>query len=297
MELRHLRYFLAVAEEGSIKRAAGRLRIAQPAVSRQIMSLEEHLECKLFEREPRGVLLTAAGEAFLLEAREILKRAETARARAQKVARGESGHLRLGYAENAAWGGVVPRALRHYRSKFPGVSLELQPLLAKDLVDQLQTRQVGAGFGYLLGSRPEGLRSLVVQRDEVVLAVPRARRWRRRKDLRLPDLSAEPFVLFRREASPAYHDRILAAAHRAGLVPNVVQETRDEQTMLSLVSAGVGIGFANSANRMRPPKLVDFVPASDLRVELPLQLLWRTGEQAQSIKQLVSEVRQMSGGS
>ncbi|MEM7413484.1 MAG: LysR family transcriptional regulator [Myxococcota bacterium] len=297
MELRHLRYFVAVAEEGSVKGAAGRLHIAQPALSRQIMSLEEDLDCEVFERLPRGVRLTAAGEAFLREAREILARAEAARGRAQKVARGQSGFLRVGYAENAAWGGVMPRLLRHYRTKFPDVTIELMPLLAAELVHQLEAHRVGAGFAYLLGPRPGGIRSLLVQRDDVVLAVPRSRGWRGRTDLRLRDLATEPLVLFRRKTSPDYHDRILAATQRAGLSPNIVQETRDEQTMLSLVSAGVGIGFANSANRMRPPKLVDFVSARDLKVELPLQLAWRSGEREESIQQLIRAARRSANAS
>src|SRR5579862_4977686 len=127
MELRHLRYFLAVGEEQHYGRAAGRLRVAQPALSRQIQDLEEELGFKLFERLPRGVKLSAAGLLFLGDARRILQEVTEAAARAARVARGQSGTLRVGFIESASWRGVVPESFRRFREMQPDAELQLQP--------------------------------------------------------------------------------------------------------------------------------------------------------------------------
>src|ERR1700757_3084852 len=127
MELRHLRYFLAVGEEQHYGRASRRLRVAQPALSRQIQDLEEELGFKLFDRLPRGVKLTGAGSLFLQDSRRILQEVNEAAARAGRVARGLSGTLRVGFAENASWRGVVPDAFRRFREQQPAAELQLQP--------------------------------------------------------------------------------------------------------------------------------------------------------------------------
>src|SRR5580698_10183097 len=127
MELRHLRYFVAVGEEQHYGRAAGRLRVAQPALSRQILDLEEEVGFKLFERLPRGVKLSSAGKLFLGDARRILQQVSEASARAARVARGQSGTLRIGFTENASWRGVVPDSFRRFREKQRDAELQLQP--------------------------------------------------------------------------------------------------------------------------------------------------------------------------
>src|ERR1700757_974812 len=132
MELRHLRYFLAVGEEQHYGRASNRLRVAQPALSRQIQDLEEEVGFKLFERLPRGVKLSAAGKLFLEDARRILQEVSEASARAARVARGNSGTLRIGFSENASWHGVVPDALRIFRERHPDAELQLHPASSMD---------------------------------------------------------------------------------------------------------------------------------------------------------------------
>src|ERR1700736_3848771 len=127
MELRHLRYFVAIGEEQHYGRAAARLRVAQPALSRQIQDLEEEVGFKLFERLPRGVKLSSAGKLFLEDARRILQEVSEAAARAARVARGQSGTLRVGFTENASWRGVVPESLRRFRERQPDAELPLQP--------------------------------------------------------------------------------------------------------------------------------------------------------------------------
>src|SRR5262249_53702611 len=142
MELRHLRYFAAVGEEQHYGRAAQRLRVAQPALSRQIQDLEDEVGFKLFERLPRGVRLSAAGKLFLEDARRILQQVNEAAARAARVARGQSGTLRVGFTENASWHGVVPDSLRRFRERQPDAELQLYPAGSVDQVEAIRSGRV-----------------------------------------------------------------------------------------------------------------------------------------------------------
>src|SRR6476660_5925912 len=139
MELRHLRYFVAVGEEQHYGRASRRLRVAQPALSRQIQDLEEEVGFKLFERLPRGVKLNAAGKLFLDDARRILQEVQDARLRAERVAAGQAGTLRIGFVEALSWHGVVPESFRRFRRREPQVELELHPLLSGDQIEAVRS--------------------------------------------------------------------------------------------------------------------------------------------------------------
>lgn len=142
MELRHLRYFVAVGEEQRYGRAAQRLRVAQPALSRQIQDLEDEVGFNLFERLPRGVRLSAAGKLFLEDARRILQQVNEATVRAARVARGQSGTLRIGFTENASWHGVVPDSLRRFRERQPDAELQLYPAGSVDQVEAIRSGRV-----------------------------------------------------------------------------------------------------------------------------------------------------------
>ena len=146
MELRHLRYFIAVAELRSVRAASEQLHVTQPAISRQIQDLEEAVGAALFKRTPRGLVLTAAGVAYLAEAREILARVDAANRLARQIASGLQGHLRVGFVENAAWSGIVSRALREFEQAVPHVTLELQPM---NTPEQLAAQIKKAGVGSL----------------------------------------------------------------------------------------------------------------------------------------------------
>src|SRR6266849_9315020 len=137
MELRHLRYFVAVGEEQHYGRGAQRLRVAQPALSRQIQDLEDELGFKLFERLPRGVKISAAGKSFLEDARRILQQVNEATTRARRAARGQSGTLRVGFTENASWHGVVPDSFRKFRAQQPDAELQLNPLASLEQIDAI----------------------------------------------------------------------------------------------------------------------------------------------------------------
>jgi DNA-binding transcriptional LysR family regulator len=150
MELRHLRYFVAIGEEESYRRAAQRLNVAQTALSTQIQDLEAELGFKLFDRLPRGVKLSAGGKLFLEDAKRILQQVNEAAARAARVARGQSGTLRIGFTENASWHGVVPEALRIFREQHPDAELQLHPASSVDQLKEIRSGRVGAGFVFNL---------------------------------------------------------------------------------------------------------------------------------------------------
>src|SRR5262245_5803573 len=144
MELRHLRYFVAVGEEQHYGRAARRLRVAQPALSRQIQDLEDELGFQLFERLPRGVRLSAAGKLFLDDARRILQEVSEAVLRANRIATGLSGTLRVGFTENSSWRGVVPDSFRQFREQHPDAELQLQPDASLSQIDAIRSGRLDA---------------------------------------------------------------------------------------------------------------------------------------------------------
>src|SRR4029079_706034 len=152
MELRHLRYFVHVAEEQHYGRAAERLRIAQPALSRQIQDLEEEIGFKLFDRLPRGVKISAAGKSFLVDARRILHEVNEAAARAKRVAAGQSGTLRVGFVESVSWHGVVPDSFRMFRERQSDAELQPKPMSSREQIEAVRTGQLDAGFLFTISS-------------------------------------------------------------------------------------------------------------------------------------------------
>ncbi|WP_168790289.1 LysR family transcriptional regulator [Paraburkholderia aromaticivorans] len=288
MELRHLRYFVAVAEHASVRGASEQLHVTQPAISRQIQDLEETLGVALFERTPRGLKLTLAGDAYLREARGILKQVESAARVAQRIAAGVSGHVRMGFVENAVWGGLVPNALQAFQQAAPQVGIELTPMNTPEQLGAIDAGQLDGGFIYHFGALPEQFVSLPLLENGVVLAAPVAWSFGRRKSVRAAQLAGKPFITFPRRVYPAYYDRLIGACERAGLTLDVVQEVSTEAAILSLVSAGVGAAIVNSANRERPPALVQFLALSDLSIALPLHFAYHEQHRNPALAQFIA---------
>src|SRR6201985_400204 len=173
MELRHLRYFVVVGEDQHYGRASRRLGVAQPALSRQIQDLEEEIGFKLFDRMPRGVKLSAAGELFLEDARRIPPDVGVATARAARVARGQSGTLRVGFAENVSWHGVAPNSFRRFREQQPDAELQLQPAASLEQLDAIRSGRLDAGFVNFMPKADPELDQLRVAIQQVELATPK----------------------------------------------------------------------------------------------------------------------------
>jgi DNA-binding transcriptional LysR family regulator len=302
MELRHLRYFVAVGEGQHYGRAAERLHVAQPALSRQIQDLEEEIGVTLFDRLPRGVRLSAAGGSFLNDARQILQQVNEAAMRAGRVARGQSGTLRVGFTESASWHGVVPDSLRHFRAMQPEAELQLHPSASLEQMDAVRSGRLDAGFVFSMPKSDSDLDQLLVAVHNLVLAAPKGHPLTKIRKLRLRQLNDMPFVWFPRRQSPAYYDRLMQTCFRGGLkTPNIVQEAVDQATMLSLVSCRLGVAFVSEPTRWRRPAGVVLLPVDDLNLPLPLSLIWRKDNASPLLArfladaELLPEVRTLKG--
>jgi len=292
MELRHLRYFVAVGEDQHYGRASRRLGVAQPALSRQIKDLENEIGFKLFDRMPRGVRLSAAGELFMADARRILQEVGEATARAARVARGQSGTLRIGFAENASWHGVVPDSFRRFREQHPDVVLQLQPAASLEQLAAIRSGRLDAGFVNFMPKADADLDQLAVGRQQVELALPKRHPLTRLKKLRLRDLTDAPFIWFPRWASSAFYDRLMHECYLGGLKsPRIVQEGLNEATILSLVSTGLGVGWVLESARWRCPRTVAVLPVVDLNMPVSLALAWKRDNTSPLLVRFIDEVR------
>ena len=292
MELRHLRYFVAVAEELNFGRAAQRLHIAQPPLSRQIRDLEREVGTPLFERGARGVELTHAGRAFLPEVRLTLAQAERAQRTAQRAARGETGRLRVGFVEAATHSGILPDVLSFFRMHLPSIGLSLLEMDSMQQADALREGRIDIG---IVGTVPldaeRWLRTESVFAEPLALAVPNEHALSGRRRFTLADLATESFVLFPRYAAPTLYDDIVARCRAAGFSPRVTQEAAGWHTMVSLVSAGVGIAFVPQSLARPPQPGVAFRTVRDLSLTHEMTALWRQGEKSPVRERFVIALR------
>ena len=242
MELRQLRYFVAVAEELHFRRAAERLHISQPPLSQQIRALEDELGFTLLTRTRRRVQLTAAGDAFLRDARALLSELEGAVATARRIDAGQTGRLRVAFVGSALLS-IVPGTVERFRASRPGVAIELRE---RSTVDQL--RAVSAGVVDVGLVRPpiedDGqLRLQTVLRERTVAALPAGHALASMTRVSLRRLAAEPLVLFPRDQAPGYHDLLIEALAGAGAGPRVIQYAPEMLTIIGLVAAGTGVSL------------------------------------------------------
>jgi DNA-binding transcriptional LysR family regulator len=246
MELRHLRYFLAVAEELHFSRAAQRVQIAQPALSQQIQRLESEIGTALFHRTKRRVALTAAGEAMVRPARQVLADAAAAVEVAQRAARGETGHLRIGFIESAAMT-VVPAAVKLFRRENPEVGLTLRELSVQEQVESLRSGTLDVGI-VRLPLNTEGLTLTSIADEGLVVVSPEAHPLAKRKRISPRALAGEPMVLLAREMVPGLYDQIISMQHQHGGA-RIAQEATSIQAVLGLVAAGLGVSLLPASVR------------------------------------------------
>lgn len=292
MELRHLRYFVAVGEEQHYGRAAERLRVAQPALSRQIQDLEEEIGFKLFDRLPRGVKISAAGKSLLNDARRLLQEVNDATARAKRIAAGQSGTLRLGYVQSLSWRGVVPESLRHFREHRPDADLQLKPLSSSEQLPAVQSGSLDAGYVYTMATAVPELEQFEMGSVNLLLAAPSDHPLTKRKKLRLKDLVDAPFIWFPRRSSPVFFDHLMAECARGGLkAPHIVQESADESTLLSLVACGVGVAIVSGPSQWRHPPGVSLLRVGDLNLRLPIALIWRKGNNSPLLANFTADAK------
>ncbi len=274
LELRQLRYFVAVAEELHFGRAAERLHMTQPPLSQAIQGLEELLGAPLFLRNRRTVALTAAGEALLPEARRMLLQAGELPELVRRAAAGEAGRLALAFVSSADYS-VLPPFLRQYRAAYPDVQIALQEATSDVQIDELLHARVDAGL--LIPPLPERARialDYLKVLDEPLIAAlpaglaPEGPAW-------LRELPALPLIIFPRPIAPALHDAILACFRAAGVTPVIGQEAIQMQTIVGLVSAGMGLALVpqSVSNLMRPG--VEYRSLHDPTPTVETGLAWR----------------------
>lgn len=239
MELRHLRHFVALAEEEHFGRAAERVFVVQQALSNSIRNLEDEVGVPLVLRTTRRVQLTPAGREFLIGARETLAQAAQTVERARRAARGEVGHLTVGFVSGLAFGGL-PEIVRSFRELYPNVSVELRELTAQEQEAALRGGQIELGL-MLLPVRDPGLDSRPLWRQPLVAALPAGHPLARKRRLKIGDLAGERFVFFPRHLRATYFDQVMRWCAASGFTPNVVQEAIEIPTLLSLVAAGIGV--------------------------------------------------------
>jgi DNA-binding transcriptional LysR family regulator len=243
MELRHLRYFAAVAQYLNYSETSRRLHVAQPAISQTILDLEDELGVKLLLRTKRSVQLTAAGTAFLREAEEILRRANEAQQVAQRAARGEVGILGVGFF-GTAFAPILPTLVQAYRRKFPNVELRLFELNPDQQLVAFDEGRIDLGFTRRLPSdRRAEFEEEVVYTDQLAIALPASHALAKHKVIRLKRLVSEPFVQFHRNGAPGLFDEVIAVCRRAGFCPRIIHEPNLMATVTTLVESGLGVSL------------------------------------------------------
>lgn len=299
MELRHLRYFIAVAEEGHITRAAERLGIQQPPLSMQIRALEQELDVQLFRRQPRGVELTDAGRAFLERARIILEEVDRAFASARRTARGEQGRVVVGFTSSAPFHPFVPRVIRAFREMSPLVALALEESGSSELVQGLHNEDIDAAFIRSPVADVEGLLVSPLLDEEMVVALPAGHPLAgadAAAPMPLAALANETFVLYKRPGGPGLYDSIITACRGAGFGPRVGQEAPRIVSTLNLVAAGLGVSIVPASLRSLQMDGVTYRRLTGSNaLKAPLLLACRPGENSAAVQRFIDLVQSTAG--
>jgi DNA-binding transcriptional LysR family regulator len=294
IELRHLRSFVAVAEELHFGRAAARLGIAQPPLSQQIQSLEASLGTRLFDRTNRRVELTDSGRALLEHATRVLQGSAAAVEAVRRAARGESGPLRVAFAASVMFLSL-PRIIRAFRQRYPEVRLDLREMPTGLQLEALRAEELDIGFLRQPDPDPE-LELETVMREPLRAAVPVGHPLATRTRIRLESLAAEPFVLFPREIAPGLHAQVLALCRSAGFAPRVVQESRELYTTVSLVEAGMGVTIIPASVAKMGWTSVRYLPIASLLARTRIAAAWRIDRDRPVIHSFLEMARSRAGG-
>ena len=292
MELRHLRYFDAVATEGNFGRAARRLRIAQPPLSRQIQALERELGFLLIDRSKRTVELTPAGEVFRDHAQRVLAMVESAVVEARRAHRGETGRIVIGYMASLAYSGIA-ELLKAYRIRFPEVQIGLRELPPQHQIDLLRQGHLDVGFTRGPVDDP-ALRGETVFREPIVAVMSADHPLAKRRQIGLDALARESFVTFPRDRAPAFYDNVLAMCRAAGFSPAIAQEA-PYLDLLSLVAAGFGVSLVPDGARWMHREGLVFLPITGDPVT-EVVAAWRADDRTSTVQELLSLVRRLGIG-
>ncbi|MCC5658152.1 LysR family transcriptional regulator [Nostoc sp. XA010] len=290
MELRHLRYFVTLAEELHFGRAAERLHIAQPPLSEQIRQLEGELGFELFYRTKRKVQLTEAGQVFLDEVQQIMRQLQQAIQVGRQTSCGEIGQLVVGFVSSVAYN-ILPIILRTFRSCVPGVSIELHELTTDQQLEWLREGRMDVG---LLRPPVEENRFSceTIFQESLMVALPEAHLLASQFNVCLTSLANEPFILFPRILAPGLYDLIISLCQQAGFSPKVAQEAIQMQTIVSLVAAEMGVAIVPASLQNLQRIGVIYKTLEEPTSKVAIAMIWRNNETSPTVLRLVEIVKQ-----
>ncbi len=289
MELRHLKYFVAVAEELHFGKAARKLHIAQPPLSQQIKNLEDELGLTLFDRSRRNVQLTDAGRYFLKEAQHILSQVEQAAETARRIDRGHAGRLVIGFVGSVIHT-FLPKRLRSFREQYPDVELVLQEINSADQIKSLHAKSIDIGVLYLPG-HDSMLASHPITQAPLMAVLPKKHALASRKLIHITELAREPFIANTRLSEPVVRDAFISMCHAAGFSPRIAQEAGQVQTVLGLVASGLGVCLLPDFIRNIKRPDVHYVPLADSPATVKLGIAWRNGTPSALISSFIGVIK------
>lgn len=290
IELRHLRAIVAVADELHFGRAATRLHLAQPALTKQIQQLEEALGVELIDRSRRAIALTPPGAVMAEEARRTLAQADHAAESAIRSGRGEIGTLRVGFSASAP-NGVFPHVIRAFRQRHPEVRLVLKELWSSDQSEALLQDRLDVGFANPPAIDSPAIASEVLQQDRTIVAVHAGSRFARRAAIELSELAEEPFIAFPRATAPGRFDELIAACREAGFSPRIVQEVMELTATLGFVAAGLGCALLPATTRSLARDGVRYVELLGATPITPTVVAWRRDDDAAVLQRFIAVAR------
>src|SRR5471030_60797 len=288
MELRHLRYFLVVAEELHFTRAAHRIGIAQPPLTQQIKALEKELGVRLFDRAPGKVTLTAAGEIFFSESRAILESVDKAITRTRLYAQGLAGQICVGFTESASFNPAVTGSLNRFREFYPDVELRLEENRSAQLIDALRQGRIDAAFVRLPIDAGEDIRFDLISNEPMVLAVNRNHRLASRTSLSLSSLKDEQFILYPRTTRLGLTESIILACQRCGFAPNVVQHAPQISSTINLVASSLGVTIVPQCMSTSRPDAVRYLALKGADLRASLGIAYRLEDSSSTLRNLVA---------
>jgi LysR family transcriptional regulator, benzoate and cis,cis-muconate-responsive activator of ben and cat genes len=290
MELRHLRYFVAVAEEENVSRAALKLHVSQPGLSRQIRDLEDEIGFQLFERSAKALRLTAAGKTFLTEARAVLQHAEDAVKKARAAAGGTQGEIHVGYAPSLTVQ-ILPPMLRAFQGEFPHVRVSLHDLSSEEMLEQL-----GKKLQVALTVRPpakmlRGLSFVEIARYAMVVAVAPNHPLAKLKSITLQQVAPEPLIGLNRKDYPEAHVETKRLFAAVGLKPNFAEEHEGGTGIITAVEAGRGIALVPSSLACIVGTRVKLIPLKPALPPIPVGAVWRKDSEIELVKNFIAAAR------
>ncbi|WP_225888149.1 LysR family transcriptional regulator [Myxococcus xanthus] len=291
VELRHLRYFVAVAEAGSMMAGARALGIVQPALSRQIRELEEAVGTPLLIRRSTGIALTAAGASFLQDATRLLAELQASRERALRSAAGQLGELRLGVLPNYFPLPMVSNVLKAFRSACPDVMLSITPMLSAEQAAAISRGDLDGGIMAWRQSEAPHLSGMRLLRDRFVLAMLSTPGKRFRAPRQLAELAGAPFIWFDPLRSAAHHRFLLEQCRRAGFAPRIAQVGSDIPTLIGLVAAGMGYAFVPESISPTCPRTVRLVPIDELDGRFDVEFVYDGQADSPVVQQFLAALR------